>query len=216
MCSSRWCRSSGFLFSLSCIGGTSGISVSSVASEVENAIYFPGGGCPLLNLVTFVSGQHSYGLEVMSYVSSVSSWHCLPVARSCLQVCSKTMLTLGCSATCGQWVGCGRGTSSLTCGSAFPCGFSHNEYRPFRLESVFVQPIHDLPERILLPGRPQGDGGGEEGHKRFPVCKILCSVLVGLGVLQLFFFLVPFLYFYPWAQTQFALAAQVLFLLLTL
>lgn len=69
-------------------------------------------------------------------------------------------------------------------GSALPCGFSCNKYRPFMCEPFFFL--------VLLWSSRwgfywQADHRGME-YAGSPVCWILCLVLLGCGVLWFFFF----------------------------
>lgn len=66
-------------------------------------------------------------------------WRQLPVARSCWHSCSVWADPAVSTRLCyNGWGSDGQEEAGLwVCDSAFPCGFSHNKYRPLRVESFF-------------------------------------------------------------------------------
>lgn len=122
--------------------------------------------------------------------------HCLSAARNCWQSCRVWWVEPAASTTLGlQWVRDGWvasvGVEAGSCfdGSALPCGFSCNKYRPFMCELFFFL--------VLLWSSRwgfywQADHRGME-YAGSPVCWILCLVLLGCGVLWFFFFLTTYM-----------------------
>lgn len=94
-------------------------------------------------------------------------------------------------------------------GIVLPRGFSCNEFRLLRLESFFFPPpIFSLPREDPAARWATADGMG-----RFPVCRILCLMLVGFGAL---WFFALFLCHWLWVQRQCLPATQTWLLFLSL
>lgn len=136
------------------------------------------------------------------FVSSVHFWCQLPVARSCWHSCSVWVDPAVFTRLCyNGWGSDGPEEAGLwVCDSAFPCGFSHNKHRTFRV-GTFIQPFWDLLSEDFTACQDTGAGVGGFLH--------LWNALSGVGRLwSTVIFYVLLLCPCPWAHYQCVPATQ--------